>query len=143
MATSTQEEPIQIHKWGMCANSVSPPPLRRCCNGEPQPALSSFFPHRPISPEHTFVNVADSTKTNESVDNGDLSSPNSVCVAAPPASVGNIKSGHGSTLGVSTNYRILRQKSYSNAVTGTTPSLTVSISTSMSASCGDSLASTP
>ena len=80
---------------------------------------------------------------NGSVDDGDLSSPNPICVAAFPASVGNIKARHGSTLGVSTNSWILRQKSYSNAVTGTTPSLTVSISTSMSASCGDSLASTP
>ena len=102
-----------------------------------------FFLINPFLRSTLFIDVADSTKTNESVDDGNLSSPNPVCVAALPASVVNIKAGHGSTLGVSTNSRILRQKSYSNAVTGTIPSLTVSISTSMSASRGDSLTSTP
>ena len=134
MATSTQEKPIQIQGWGMGSVSLSPL-LRLRCRGKPQPAHSSFLPPRPSSPEHTFVDVAVSTTTNESVDDADLSSSSPVSIAAIPTSVGNIKVGHGSMSGVFTNSRISQQKSYSNAVTGSIPSLTVSSSTSMSASC--------
>ena len=74
MATGGQEESIQIQRWGLGSVS-SPPLLRLCCSGEPQPAHSPFLPPRLSSPEHTFGNVAVSTEANESADDGDCLHP--------------------------------------------------------------------
>ena len=48
----------------------------------PNQHVHPFLPPQPSSPEHTFGNVAVSTVANESVDNGDSSSSNSVRVAS-------------------------------------------------------------
>ena len=124
LTTSGQE--VSMQGWGVGASSVTSPPLRRC-SSEPQPALSHFSPLRPSSPEDTFLDTVASTRTDESVEDYDLSLSSSVCVISPSTLVDNTKDSPSS-----------RQKSYSNTVTGTTPSLIVSTSTSVSAPCGHS-----